>query len=253
MKPMNIPRPTQRQAGLSILEVLIASLILAAILAITFSILASSSAHVETTQITLKLESDAREALNLIIKDLRESKFSFVRTGSLTELKGGAASAVIVADGKIHPGIEFRLPGLKTDLEAYGKGADRIFTRKVSYYWELDVNEKSGVANKDDDNNGLTDEGVLVKREMMVDGTGAEISTTLFPTPKYTRICSNLMTVDLTKTEFGLEFSAPPPLGTPPPLPSTISIKLRLEKTNPKNRKLPTLTKTVEGSVDLRN
>lgn len=224
---MRTQRPPSRQAGLSILEVMIASLILAAILAITFSILASSSAHVETTQITLRMESDARELVNQITKDLRESRFSLVKTGS--------PSTPFPTDGSPHLDIEFRMPGLKTNLQNYSANPDGIFTRKVSYFWELDLGEKGGLAGTDDNKDGLIDEGVVRKREAMVDVTGAELTN---PAPVVTTICRSLK-------KDGLEFSTK--------ILNTISVKIILEKKNPKNPKLPVLSKTVESSIELRN
>lgn len=224
---MKTNRAASRQAGLSILEVMIASLILAAIVAITFSILASSSAHVEATQITLKMESDARELLNQITKDLRESRFSLVKTGS--------PSTPFPTDGSSHPDIDFRMPGLKMSLQNYSANPDGIFTRRVSYFWELDLGEKGGVAGTDDNKDGLIDEGVIRKREAMVDVTGAELTN---PAPILTTICRSVK-------KGGLEFSTKTL--------NAVTVKIILEKKNPKDPKLPVLGKTAETTIELRN
>lgn len=256
----NLQTAPSRQAGLSMVEIMIATGILAAIIAATFAILTKASSHAESTQITLKMETDAREALDQIIKDLRESRLSLLQVGSATQLKAGTATSPIVADGLPVVGIQFRLPGLKTDLKAYTAGSDQIFTRKVSYYWESDPRDPRD--GKDNDNNGVIDEGVLVKREVTVDGTGAELPVGS-PKVTITRICSSvrlsthipatpqfIMYEDASKIQLlpGLQFFAP--AGTT----NTITVKLRLEKGDPRDpKKYPVLMKLVESSVDLRN
>lgn len=68
-----------RQSGLTMLEVLIASIILAVVVSMAGYILWSSSNHVTSSQIGVQLESQAREIIAGISKELRQAKMNSVR------------------------------------------------------------------------------------------------------------------------------------------------------------------------------
>ena len=75
-----------RRSGLTLVEVVIASVILTAIVGMSSYLVWSSSRHVETSEAALQLEMSAREVLNGIVKELHQTKISTIQKVDTTKL-----------------------------------------------------------------------------------------------------------------------------------------------------------------------
>jgi len=146
----------KRQAGLTLIEVMIASLILAAIVAMSGWLVWSSSNHVASADAALQLEMSAREFMTGLVKELHQSKMDSVqKVDTGTQVAGASVTKISVTSstlgllatpgtastpsfydpnsvpGPIVPhtsadfdGIRFRLPGRTMDLTMNNKNAD---------------------------------------------------------------------------------------------------------------------------------
>jgi len=79
-----------RRSGLSLLEVAIASILLVLIFGIAFALLMSSSEHAAAQELNVELENRAREVINQIATDLRQTTWDKVSVGG-----GGIALALV--------------------------------------------------------------------------------------------------------------------------------------------------------------
>jgi hypothetical protein len=272
-------------AGLTMIEVIIASVILTAIVAMASYMVWMSSYEVSERELGLQLESQARLIVTQIANDIRQSKALYVKScvGGVPALLPG-----IIAPGKGFTGIQLRTPGagmdsssINTNMSATAQAAwgnnyvlnnDQYLTRLVRYYWAVDSGEGE-IANQtiDDNKDGRIDEGVLKKEEWVTDPAGNLITQTgPILSPVHTTICRDLRPCDgipanatvftpastadnqITLCNWGLQFfvDANPP--------TKITITLTLEKTDPKQRakiynRVHTIVKQVQTTVDMRN
>lgn len=89
----------KRRGGFTLLEVIIASVLLLAVFGIAFMLLLSSSENVAAAQIGVELEGRAREVLNQIASDLRQSKLAQIKVGS----SNGATLIALAPGGRSAP------------------------------------------------------------------------------------------------------------------------------------------------------
>lgn len=235
---------SSREAGLTMLEVVIAAVILALIVGMTSWMVWSASSHITTSEVAIQLEMSTREVLGAMTKEIHQSKMSkieMVDTAVAIPCDGKSIDIASPTPGMAvtYPvwnpllptknkfdGIRFRTPGVMLDLTAVDKNGevngkkhpdfvmvnntnadlngkplptdktktyDNFDLKKfkdsqgtsnasrwlyeVQYWWEIDNTglkpEGDGgagpnlyVANgKDDDDDGVIDEGVIRKME----------------------------------------------------------------------------------------
>src|SRR6185295_14084691 len=89
----------KRRAGFTLLEVVIAAALLIAVFGIAFMLLLSSSETVAAGQIQVELEGRARDVLNQIVADLRQSKLAMISVGS----SNGATLIALAPGGRSAP------------------------------------------------------------------------------------------------------------------------------------------------------
>ncbi len=214
---------------MSLIEVIIASVILLVLVAVVLGLLLNSSAHYENQSVLLALDQQGRDTVNQIAKDLRMSKMDMLVNGS-------TGTAIVPSDTATYTDLQFRLPGKMPTgtlpLEEYRQSPDRLMTQRIRYAWATDPGETAndGV---DNNRNGLVDEGILQKTEEDLSPAGAVLAT------RTTRI-----SWDLKKN--GLSFKVPA-TGS-----GRVEITLDLEKVDPKNR-TKKISRTVQTTVELRN
>jgi len=215
-------------SGISLIEILIAAIILAGVFAIAFSLLATSSTHVESLQAGMHLETQAREVINQIAQDLRMTRFSSITSGG---------SSVVVSTTP-YADLQCRLPGplpanfdSTAYLTAHKANPNNLWTREVRYRWALSPHEGATLNGVDDDRNGVVDDGVIKKSETTYDTAGAVLSTA------DTTICHFVQLK-------GLQFLVLAP--------DKLQITLTLEKADPSHKNV-TFVKTVQTVIDLRN
>jgi hypothetical protein len=234
---------SSREAGLTMLEVVIATVILTLIVGMASWLVWSASGHVTTTEVAVQLEMNARELLEMMTKEIHQSKMNRVEMLDTTQpipCDGKSIDISMPTPGKgvaytqwspLDPtknkfdSIRFRTPGLIMDLTAVdekglvnGKKPPHIMDNstnanlngkprlsdptkvydnfdlkkfkdsqgdstssrwlyEVQYWWEID---NTGLTNegdtglgpngyvpnlKDDDGDGVIDEGVVKKME----------------------------------------------------------------------------------------
>jgi hypothetical protein len=97
----------KRRAGLSLLEVAIASILLVVIFGVTFALLMSSSEHAAAEEAQVQLEYRAREVINQIAADLRQTTWDKVTVGgggvALTPVKPSAGALLIEGPSEPDP------------------------------------------------------------------------------------------------------------------------------------------------------
>jgi type II secretory pathway pseudopilin PulG len=145
---MNMNRRHRREAGLTMIEVVIASVILTALVAMTSWLVWSASNTVATTEVTVQMEMTAREVLSQMAKELHQSNFSMVEkvnTGVLIPTDAtsiatayptppvGGTMAYPVWDptnptANVFDGIRYRIPGAMMDLTTVDSAS------QVNYY-----------------------------------------------------------------------------------------------------------------------
>jgi prepilin-type N-terminal cleavage/methylation domain-containing protein len=164
----------RRTAGFSLLEVVIASAILALVVLATYGILYSSSTTYANQSVHVALDDLAREVLSDLARDLREA-------GKHTLTTGDPPAAVV-------PGTPYT--DLRLGVHSGFSMADRkpLFADTVRYRWVPARGET--VDGKDNNRDGFVDEGEIEK----MDRFGA-----------VTRICPNVLTDGL---KFTLDESA---------------------------------------------
>jgi len=272
------------QAGLTMLEVIIASVILSAVMFMASYLVWTSSSTVSEAELGLQLDSQARAILTQIANDVRQCKAAYIK---IYDPSTGGTSLPAANTG--YTGIQLRLPGAGFDstslnasqtntvkgawLQAYSTNNDAYLTRMVRYYWAVDAGEGETLVNALDDNkDGRVDEGVLKKFDSLTDAAGTPIlvqGTT--PTAFTTTLCRDLRNCNtaitapilspytpattpatqLSPCNWGLQFSVDASPG-----PTKMTITLTLEKIDPKKKAFAqnhTIVKQVQTTVDLRN
>jgi len=228
----------KRRSGLTLIEIIIASLILAAVFGIAMMLLLSSSKHVETQQAAMNLEMEAREVLNQITQDLRQTRLK-LPVSSTVALYDGTLKATYGVDDTttVHTDIEFKMPGLekKTSQEymlAIKNDPESLWTRTVRYQWIPETGEVAADG-KDNNRNGLIDEGMIRKTETYLDPAGKSVTGT-------STICHFVK-------KDGLTFMAK--TGDH----GKVEVTLTLEKPDPGSKAGKTFSKTVQSTIELRN
>ncbi|HLF92655.1 MAG TPA: type II secretion system protein [Planctomycetota bacterium] len=225
----------KRQAGLTMIEIIIASVIMAALFAITLLLLTRSSKHVETEQINLNLEMEAREVVNQIGLDLRQSRLDMLTQGPSAVAISPLTSA---NDTTTYPDLWCRTPGKTSSmtsaqyLTAHKTNPDGLWTRRVRYFLAAEPGE-SNTDSVDNDRDGLVDESVIKKTEFVLNATGGVVSSST------STICHFVKKSGLT---FLVPFTNP----------GKVQITLTLEKPDP-SVKGRIIAKTVQTTIDLRN
>jgi hypothetical protein len=77
---------SRRRSGLTLLEVVIASIILTAVFGMTAYMIWSSSKHTETTEAALQLEASARAFMDALAKDVQQTRLDLVNKVDTTQL-----------------------------------------------------------------------------------------------------------------------------------------------------------------------
>lgn len=257
----------KRQSGLTMLEVIIAAVLLSAVMAMTFAIMSSSSDQVAAAQVALELEERAREVLNQITKDLRQSSSSKILAGgggttpALTKKADTSTDSpptpptaplaeefnISVSPNNVwmtypYTDISIRMPQEANDPAwsptTFASTPEAYWTRRSRYELVMDMGEEAiGHPNGVDDNaNGLVDEQAIKKYEYTLDALG-----------NVTKTVTSVICRDVQRNGFQVRFIASGQNA------GKVKISLTLEKRDPKARNKPTIVKTVETFIDLRN
>lgn len=190
------------QAGLTMIEVVVAAVILTAIVAMSSYLVWSSSRAVTSSEAGLQLENMAREALNVMVQELRQAKrlgISQVNLATLrTDPQFGNLHNLAVGDPKLgvaspvatdtdFDGIRFALvdPRNTFNLNDFKNSTERTYT--IQYWWQVDVDEQKSpfgagagpngrLPNLADDNrSGVVDEGSIMKMETTFAADGVTV------------------------------------------------------------------------------
>lgn len=239
----------KRQSGLTMIEVLIASIILTALVGMASWLVWSSSNHVSTEESKLQVESQAREVMNAITSDLRASKVSMIQ-GFLPNYTGtyynGTGTWESLVDGHVYVGIDITMPNNKQDVVTSGGGtaqgidltkfnSNQYWNKRSIYSWIVDPGQTNILADQekcngvDDNKNGLIDEGMIQKKEWVPNwNTGvAPVNST------NSIITRNVHNVNILTSKYvGLKFVASAP--TVGGIVNRIDITLTLQKIDSK-------------------
>jgi len=196
-------RMTESRAGLTLLEVIIASTIMSVLVLMVYLILHRSTDTYGNESLRLSLDQRSRDVLAEIARDLREA-------GSTTLTTGDPPTSVV--EGTSYNDLRF---GVNSGYDLANRKV--LFTRIVRYRWRMDPDEAAN--GKDDNANGLIDEGYIEKR----DRYGV-----------VTRICDDVK-------YRGLTFIAGPGL---------VTVTLELERRDPKGT---LVTRKAVTAIELRN
>lgn len=191
------PKMPRRLAGLTMLEVLIASLILVAIVAMSSWLVWQASDNVATAEAALKLENQAREVLELFTQELRQSKMTTIRKVDRNSISVSPTAFYPPGNPPV-PGnnalttpnppvstplayqpfdaIRFRLPGPSMDLtkknanfnasssnfdmKKFSTNQDSAWTYEVMYWWEIDNSNLKSEGNPGTGPNGFAPNGI---------------------------------------------------------------------------------------------
>lgn len=228
----------KRRSGLTLIEIAIASVILAAVFGIAMMLLLSSSKHVESQQVVMNLEMEAREVLNQITQDLRQTRLKLPATSAVALYDGTLKATYVVDDtATLHTDIEFKMPGLEKKssqdyLYAVKNDPESLWTRTVRYQWVPETGEVAADG-KDNNRNGLIDEGMIRKSEAYLDVNGKSVKAD-------STICHFVK-------KDGLTFRAKS--GDH----GKVEVTLTLEKPDPGSKTGKTFSKTVQSTIELRN
>jgi type II secretory pathway pseudopilin PulG len=254
-----------RESGFTMLEVVIASILLLGVLAITGALLWTSSNQTAAGQVQMSMDQMGREAVTQMEKELRQSLLAYVWFNQATAPSPGTnlkqlfsaqgiagypvpspltySSTGTVIAGVPVSDITFLIPDplLYNDtnpssIKTSGIGA--AYTYQIRYYWNVTPGAVAG-------DQTLPGQGVLVKEETHINpSTGLPVAGDF----RSSRICSNLQ---------------PLPNGTPggpfgfqvyynAANPKLFQICLTMEKYDPRNRD-KTFVKQICSNVELRN
>ena len=166
---MKTTRNTRR--GFTLLEVVIASVILMAVTLMTFMLLFSSSEEQVREQAKVKMDADVLSVLNLIAKDIRDSGPPYSNLDAV-----GADTPLVVGDAffdpTLTPALQRRFSislGRYSGFNVSGKLGTAQFNTIVRYYWRPAFGEipDNGI---DDNRDGYTDDGEIVREETPAGG-----------------------------------------------------------------------------------
>ncbi len=143
-----------KRRGFTLLEVVIASVILVALIGFTLLLVASSSATYESQNLQLTLDQRGRDTLIEIARELRMSTMSSL-------VNGQTGGAILPNDVTTYTNLRFKIPGTWDFSMASSPSA--VMNQTVGYQWALVPGETANGA--DDNANGLVDEGVVERIE----------------------------------------------------------------------------------------
>jgi Tfp pilus assembly protein PilE len=208
----------RRNAGLTMIEVMVATFILTAIVAMASWMVWSSSKRVSTAEVNLQMDMQLREVVDKISRELRQSRLAQIKSvdsASITvntvtlaaTASPGTASAMpsnagIPATGFNFYSIRFKIPGTSMDITQNNAGNFNLtnfvndndtnnpnWTTEIQYWWEPDAMQGEGVpglwANNnapdgvDNNKNGVIDEGVIKRMETTYDTSGLLVNRTV--------------------------------------------------------------------------
>lgn len=238
-----------RQRGMTLLEVIVASVILVGLVLMTLLIMNKSADDANQNVKKLDLDHASRELLNNIAKEIRMASIDFVSTGTGFTKVNGALTEAAAAD---LDNLRFQMlrPG-NFDMAAFADAdPNRRWNRRVWYRWVMDTDEVDNDA--DDDRDGLADEGRIEKTEEEYVNPGGGY---VWQTVATSIVCENVPQ-DLTLApgnQIGwLKFKVVQP--------QHVTITLRLEIKDPKtpttdfaSGNVKTFQRTVSTTVEMRN
>ena len=191
------------QSGLTMVEVIVAAIILTAIVGMSSYLVWSSSRVVSSAEAALQLENSAREVLNVMVQELRQSKRTGLTKVTTTTIRTDPPvklSTLADIDPKLGTGVKPCPEGVDFDgvrfdiidprntfsLNDFKNSTERVVT--IQYWWQVEYDEQGtplggGVGPNgrqpnltDDNKNGVVDEGVIMKMEtrFLADGVTVE-------------------------------------------------------------------------------
>jgi type II secretory pathway pseudopilin PulG len=203
----------RRQAGFSLVEVVIAGAILAGMIAVVFALLFSSSGEAAVQQAITNMDAQLLQVLNRISQDIRNSggNYSFLNSSGVnTATKAGDTfhNAALTGNMAFHTSLSF---GVYDRFE----GGKDVFAQ-VRYFWRPAVGEiaDNGI---DDNRDGLTDEGEVVREELL-------------PPPKPQVTHSSVICRNVSRQGLAFQFAT---VATPP---NSIIVSLEIQARDSKNR-----------------
>jgi type II secretory pathway pseudopilin PulG len=222
-----------RQAGLTLLEVVISMAILIIVIGIAFVLLFKSTETYENQSVHLSMDTQLREHVKQISEELRMGRDVFMGTtvGALIPLANAVTTASYID-------LQFRYPGNVDPADpsyigftGLSGGTDKYFNRRVRYSLmpAFGENVADGVDNNGD---GRINEQVIRRTEEFLSSTGAVQSTS-----------TNTFNKDVKFGQFFIRKMTDNPV--------TLEITLTLQKTDPKTRKL--MERSMTTQVQLRN
>jgi hypothetical protein len=181
------------RAGLTMIEVVVAAIILTAIVAMSSYLVWSSSRAVASSEAGLQLENTAREALDIMVQELRQAKRTGISSVNLVTLRTdpqfGNLHNRTVGDPKLgiavspcpedtdFDGIRFELvdPRNTFNVNDFKNSQERTYI--IQYWFQVEYDEQqlpAGVGAGpngrlpnlvDDNRTGVVDEGTIMKME----------------------------------------------------------------------------------------
>jgi prepilin-type N-terminal cleavage/methylation domain-containing protein len=165
-----------RRSGFSLIEVVIATAILGAVIAMVFMLLISASTQEVNQTTAVQLDTQLRETLNRIAEDIR---LSGPTPWVLTDPSTGAPANLIYVSPSVHDTFQ---PSPAPPQRVYavsfswwsGFAATAQFNNSVRYYWRSAPGEtrNNGV---DDNRDGYIDDGEVVREVTTPGGTVASV------------------------------------------------------------------------------
>lgn len=242
-----------RQAGVTMLEVIIAAILLAGVFAMTFMVLGSTSESTARAQIQLELEDRARRVVTEITQDIKMSRTTAFMCGGggqgITETLSSSDTRATTTVGagafNTYPWNDIRFRTQSVDntgfsLNTFSTAPETYWNREIRYTLIMDTGE-DGVAtpnNLDDNRNGVVDEMAIRKIIQPINGvTGAASGN-----PTTSVICR-----DVQKNGLQIKYLATQNGQAA----QKFEITLTLEKRDPRFK--TSITKTVTTFVDFRN
>jgi type II secretory pathway pseudopilin PulG len=155
-----------RQHGFTLLEVVIASIILMGVVLMVFMLLFSASDEEAREQTKVAMDAKVLEMLTQISQDIRNSGPPYSNLDA-----GGADTPLLVGDtfydATLTPALQRRFSltlGRYSGFNVSGKIGTAQFNTSVRYYWKPAFGEipDNGI---DDNKDGLIDEGDLIREE----------------------------------------------------------------------------------------
>src|SRR5262245_19503361 len=145
-------RARNRQAGLTMLEVIIASIILTAIVGMSAYLVWSSSRSVSSSEAALQLENTGREFLEMITTELRQAKRSGIAQVKTQTIRVNPPEDIHTIPTKspklgidvspVPEGVDFDAlrfdlvdPNNTFKLDDFKNSTERIYT--IQYWWQV--------------------------------------------------------------------------------------------------------------------